>query len=310
MTAWSKTSIVYNQPSKLLGLPDFYYRKRNCDTNLTSNTPANQYQIQKQIQNTVRVHASLYTANVAPLNAYTQPTKTTNNVCWNQMSDRPIPSVQRVTVSTGYFNSINNRHHSITSSKPGSQTPGGIGCDIKHNSYDRYLNRLKGKGPLRRGIIPTTFGTPIPFNLAYPVYGGKVTKTNIVTGCNCPISNKESNLSNDIKIYDNPLWYPEPSGNYVFIVGEYVYAIQSGNNYYTRAQITAINDGIYTVEFDNGNTENIRDISTLLIYFPCNCNGTINGETYSSGFLNKITDNLDSSCIYPNITSNFSQVFN
>lgn len=309
MTSWSKTSIVYNEPSKSLGLPDIYYRKRNCDTNITSNTPANQYQIQKQIQKTVRVNASLYAANLAPLNAYKQPTIETNGVCWNQMSDRPMPSIQHATVPTGYFNSINSRHHSVTSSKPGSQTPGGIGCDIKHNSYERYLNRLKGKGPLRRGVIPPTFGTPIPFNLVHPVYGGKVVKTNIVTGCNCPIDNRENNLARDIYLYKNTLWQPEPIRNYIFIVGEYVYAKQSGNNYFTRAQITAIDDGVYTVQFDNGNIENITDNNALLIYFPCNCNGTINGETYSSGFLDKITDNFGFSCLFPNISKNFEQVY-
>ncbi len=30
---------------------------------------------------------------------------------------------------------------SITSLRPGAMSPGGSGVDIKHNSYDRYLNR-------------------------------------------------------------------------------------------------------------------------------------------------------------------------
>ena len=184
-----KTSIVYNNPNKLIGLPPYYYRYRNCDTNLTSNTPSNQYQILKLIQKTVRIPGSLYTSNLGPLNAYVKPISNPSEnlygVCWNQMSDRPVPSVQKATTPTGYANSLNSRHHSVTSGRPGCQTPGGAGCDIKHNSYDRYLNRLKGKGPLRRGYIPPTFGAPIPFNPAFPVYGGKTTKTNIVTGCNC-----------------------------------------------------------------------------------------------------------------------------
>jgi hypothetical protein len=185
MTYW-QTSIVNNNPSKLLHLPPYYYRWRNCDTNLTSNIPTNQYQRLKLIQNTVRAYSSLYTANIGPLTAYKPPTLESHLVCWNQMSDRPLPSVQKTTVPTGYFNSIhNNRHHSITSSKPGSQTPGGIGCDIKHNSYDRYLNRLKGKGPLKGGRIPANFGLPVPFNPAFPVYGGKTVKTAIVSSCDC-----------------------------------------------------------------------------------------------------------------------------
>lgn len=166
---------------------DYYYRCRNCDTNMTSNNPQNQYQRQKIIQNTVRVPCSLYTMNIGSLNAYVKPNNK-YNVCWNQMSDRPIPSYQKTFVPTGKNNSLNSKKQSVTSSKPGSQSPGGYGVDIKHNSYDRYLNRLKGKSALRRGVIPPNIGPPyIPFNNAYPIYGGKITKTSIVNGCICPI---------------------------------------------------------------------------------------------------------------------------
>lgn len=218
MSQCSKTSIVFNYPWKCVGLPPFYHRWRVCNTNLTGNTPADQYQKLKLIQNTVRVAASLYTANLGPLTAYTRPITDPSvglyGVCWNQMSDRPVPSVQRASVPTGYNNSLNRRHSSVTSSKPGSQTPGGAGCDIKHNSYDRYLNRLKGKGPLRRGVIPRGFGAPIPFNPAFPVYGGKTTKTNIVTGCNCLSTDPTwTQADQSAQIYNDPLWYPYPSGN-------------------------------------------------------------------------------------------------
>jgi hypothetical protein len=162
-----------------------YYKCRNCDTNLTANTPANRYQIQKLIQNTVRVPASEYVMNKASLNVVPNG----KDVCWNQQSDRSVPSIQKATIPTGMFNSMNGKHTSHTSSRPGCQTPGGVGCDIKHNSYDRYLNRLKGKKILKRGIIPPEFALPtIPFNRAYPVYGGKLVKTAIVSGykCACP----------------------------------------------------------------------------------------------------------------------------
>jgi hypothetical protein len=159
-----------------------YYKCRNCDTNITANTPANRYQIQKLIQNTVRVPSSEYLMNKASLNVVS----TGKEVCWNQQSDRPFPSVQKATIPTGMFTSMNGKHTSHTSSRPGCQTPGGVGCDIKHNSYDRYLNRLKGKKILKRGIIPPEFALPtIPFNRAYPVYGGKLVKTSIVAGCKC-----------------------------------------------------------------------------------------------------------------------------
>jgi hypothetical protein len=177
---------------------------------------------------------------------------------------------------------MNIHNTSVTSSKPGCQTPGGIGCDIKHNSYDRYLNRLKGKAPLRRGKIPPNFGKPIIFNPAFPVYGGKTTKTNIINGCNCPIISQEK--SQDIGIYKNPFWQPYPNVNYSFNPGSYVYAKQIGNNYYTRAIVLSNNNGIYIIKFDNGVIET-TNINQLQIYFPCNCNGLIKNINFKSDYL-------------------------
>ena len=306
MTSFSKTAIVYNQPNKIIGLPEYYYRARTCDTNLTSNTPASQYQRLKLIQNTVRVYASLYVSNLGPLEAYRQPTNATYGVCWNQMSDRPVPSVQKSVIPTGTNCALNRRHTSVTSSRPGCQAPGGVGCDIKHNSYDRYLNRLKGKGPLRRGVIPPTFGAPIPFNPAFPIYGGKTTKTNIVNGCDCPIGTPQQNLQQDIQIYNNPYWQPYPTANYVFNVNDYVYAIQTGNTFYTKAIILSIDNGIYIIKFDNGIQQTVTNVSDLLIYYPCNCNGEINGTIYKSGFISTGGDLADV-CLFPNITGILSQ---
>jgi hypothetical protein len=301
MTSCGKTSIVYNQSNKTFGLPPYYYRVRSCDTNLNSNTPADQYQKLKLIQNTVRVYGSLYTANLGPLTAYKQPISNPNKgfygVCWNQMSDRPVASYQPTSIPTGYNTSMNRRHTSVTSSKPGSQTPGGYGCDIKHNSYDRYLNRLKGKGPLRRGVIPPNFGKPIPFNPAFPIYGGKTTKTNIVNGCDCPIGTPQQNLQQDIRIYNDPLYYPESSGNCSFQVGNYVYAIEGSNTYYSRAIITDIIDGIYSIQFDDG-TIQTATFSQLLVYFPCNCNYTPSTNAQEA-ILQEF--NSTGTCIYPTV---------
>lgn len=346
----SRTSIVYNVPNKLFGLPPYYYRLRACDTNLTSNTPANQYQRLKLIQNTVRVYASLYTSNLGPLSAYQNPGVATHNVCWNQMSDRVVPSVQRSVIPSGTNCSLNRKTTSVTSSRPGCQSPGGIGCDIKHNSYDRYLNRLKAKGPLRRGTVSPTFGIPfIPFDPAYPVYGGKTLKTNIVTGCDCPISTNKNNIQvddmvekntiletgvadlnqvdskqfvttnnittnnmktthdNNVLIYNDPLYQPYPSGSeFSFNIGEYVYAIQRGNYYYTRAIIEhKYNNLTYLIQFDDGVSE-IQTINSLLPYYPCNCGGQINSKTYSTGFLvtNSRTSDFYYSPLYPEYVPN------
>jgi hypothetical protein len=292
----SLTSLVYNAPyAKQLGIPQFYYRYRSCNPNFPNRTQtsvggftsADQYQKLKVIQDTVRVYSSLYTSNLGPLTAYTHPpvgswVKTPSGqyfiggygVCWNQMSDRPVPSVQKASIPTGYATSMNRRHTSVTSSKPGSQTPGGIGCDIKHNYYNRYLNRLKGKGPMRRGVVPPNFGKPIVFNPAFPVYGGKTMKTNIVdAGCDCPIYNPSENVQQDITIYNNPLYSLYPSGNISFNVGDYVYAIENGNNYYSQAIVIAkLESDIYTIQFNDGKIQT-NTISELLIYYPCNCIG-------------------------------------
>jgi hypothetical protein len=306
-----KTSLVFNCHSKEVGLPPYYYRCRNCDTNLNGDSPADQYQKLKLIQNTVRVQGSLYTANLGPLSAYKKPTNATYGVCWNQMSDRPVPSVQRASVPTGYNTSMNRRHTSVTSSKPGSQTPGGIGCDIKHNSYDRYLNRLKGKGPLRRGKIPDTFGLPIPFNPAFPIYGGKTVKTNIVSGCDCPIGTPASYLQQDIRAYYNPLYYPDPSNNYyVFNVGSLVYAEITPNTYYSKGTITAISDNppvptsTYTVQFDIINSSGEKETVTkggytsneLLPYFNCDCSTQL--KLYGTDTSN-LSSNYSSTCYLP-----------
>jgi len=269
---YSKTSLMYKYPynysSNNKTKDEYYYRLRSCDTNLNSNTPANQYQKLKLIQNTVRVASSLYTMNLGSLNAYVKPTSATYNVCWNQMSDRPIPSVQKTYVPTYGSNST---RHTVTGPRPGAQSPGGVGCDIKHNSYDRYLNRLKGKAPLRRGIIPPNFGAPIPFNRAFPIYGGKTTKTSIVSNCDCPIISK----NDDSRIYDNPLYYPEPNITCtdIFKVGDYVYATEGDSPYFVKALIIDFDliTEIYTVQFEDESTED-RLCNQLKIYFPCDCN--------------------------------------
>jgi hypothetical protein len=298
-----KTSIVFNHPNKIVGLPPYYYRYRNCDTNLNGNTPADQYQKLKLIQNTVRVQGSLYTSNLGPLSAYKKPISDPQaqlyGVCWNQMSDRPVPSVQRASIPTGYNTSMNRRHTSVTSSKPGSQTPGGIGCDIKHNSYDRYLNRLKGKGPLRRGIIPPGFGAPIPFNPAFPIYGGKTVKTNIVSGCDCPIGTPAQNLNQDIRVYNDPNYQPDTTPNfYVYTVGSFVYAKYSTNHYYSKGTITAITEeppissSTYTVQFiidASAVTQNGYTYNELIPYFNCDCTG--NSEFINFG--NQLVINVE-----------------
>ena len=240
-------------------------------TQLSCEDPAAQYQTLKIIQNTVRVPSSLYTMTLAALNIYQKPSLVYRNVNWNQMSDRKEPHYQRVTVSSRGSSTKG----TITRHRPGASTPGGRGCDIKHNSYDRYLGRLKGKGPVRRGVIPPNFGEPIVFNPAFPIYGGKTTKTSIVSGCNCDDS------SNDSKIYEvnnSPIDF---SYDVVFNIGTYVYATNLDGYYVQALVVGKSNDGFeYTVEYNDGTTAT-KSSYDLLIYFPCStsnaCASTIYG---------------------------------
>ena len=107
-----------------------------CDSNCS-------YEItQKRIWKQVRAYSSLFTMAKAAANVTTSsnlPLATYSNVNWNQSSDRNQPSKQDAVVpSRG-----NSTRHSITRERPGACSPGGKGVDIKHNSYDRYLNRRK-----------------------------------------------------------------------------------------------------------------------------------------------------------------------
>lgn len=255
MSIYSRTSLIVNQNPKQCGLVPYYYRCRNCDTNLTSDAPADQYQRLKLIQKTVRVPSSLYTMNLGAL--------TTNHgsgVSWNQMSDRTVASVQKSTVP-----SVRSTRHSSTSSRPGGQNPGGIGCDIKHNSYERRLNRLKGKAALKRGPVPANFGAPIVSTQVNPVTGGKTMTTNIVTSCVCSTANQN-------RLYINDNNYNLNDSNYTFEVGQKVYAIHSGETYYSTATVTIkYSDVLYQVQFQKDSSLEDKPIGELKIYYNCVC---------------------------------------
>ena len=132
----------------------------------TCNTSGSYLDItQKRIWNTVRVPASEYIMNIGSLSVYQQPSTNPiySGVNWNQMSDRALPAnlniskISKINVVPSHGNSTK---YSITRDRPGSQRPGGIGVDVKHGSYARYLARLKGKGPLRTQSV-STLGTQI-----------------------------------------------------------------------------------------------------------------------------------------------------
>ena len=296
---------------------------RSCNNNLTSNDPASQYQRQKIIQNTVRVPSSLYTMNLAGLSAYKKPLNIPQfvqqngsgyiapaKVYWNQMSDRPRPANQVAKVASGSSYHTSSTRHTITRLRPGAMSPGGVGVDIKHNSYDRYLNRLKGKSALRRGIIPPTFGEDIPFNNVFPVYGGKTVKTAIINGCDCPDTNvNDTNDTNDQNklIYGSTLNAIQDeilSVKYAFNIGDFVW----GKKYETdtmlyKGEIVDIENGQYVVHFDDVTTT--LAYCELVIYFDCdNCaNQTSLKEQLLVNFPNERTIQSDGTllCQFLNI---------
>ena len=235
---------------------------RQCNNNMSYNDPASQYQTLKIIQNTVRVPASLYTHDLGALTVYQTPGLL--GVNWNQMSDRRIRHIQPNIVTGGSFYHGSSTKHTITRARPGAGCPGGSGVDIKHNSYDRYLNRLKGRGPVRRGVIPPNFGKPIVFNAAFPIYGGKTTKTSIVTGCNCPIDGGVNT-----EIYETLADPQRYQFIYEFDVGAVVYATNS-DGYYVKATIISKNGDIYEVEYAEDESIATKTVDELLPYYNCN----------------------------------------
>jgi hypothetical protein len=259
-------------------------RCSGCNQNLASDDPASIYQKQKIIQKTVRVPSSLFTMNLASLNVYEKPQNNYNivdvngspyitspNVNWNQMSDRKIPHHQVVKTASGSTYGASSTKHTITRLRPGALSPGGSGVDIKHNSYERYLNRIKGKAPLRRGVVPPNLELYIPFNRAYPVYGGKVMKTSIVNNCNCPDTKED-----DARLYkSNDYQYKINNVTYQFNIGDLVWAKKTQDaKEYEKAIIVSIDNetGFATIRFDDG-TEIMVNKCELLIYFDCgDCN--------------------------------------
>ena len=94
----------------------------------------------RRIYNTFRIRSSEFTMNKAAFNVFAGRSPTFN-LSWNQSSDRSVAGISRAIVPSRGSSVRGTR----TGTRPGSQGPGGIGVDIKHNSYDRYLLRKKGK---------------------------------------------------------------------------------------------------------------------------------------------------------------------
>lgn len=258
------------------------FRKQGAYNRLQSTDPASQYLKQQLIFGSKYKDSSFYAMNLAALSAYNSPSANSQIVTqndtpyyvpphtyWNQQSDRPYPSNQKPVTASGSTYHSSSTKHSIMRMRPGAMSPGGKGVDIKHNSYDRYLNKLKGSAPLRQGPIPPNFGAPIPFNRAYPIYGGKTFKVGLIPQCNC-----SKNGITEKDIYGNPLSSIQDqilSVTYHFSVGDFVWA-RKINNIFKKAQIKEIVNDSFVIEFTDDNTIQIVSSNNVFIYSECNCN--------------------------------------
>lgn len=229
---------------------------------VSNSAPAVQYQTQKQIQKTVRVPASLYTFALKSLAGFERPLSTGQwvqqagsfyyippTVRWNQMSDRAVPSISKVKTASGGTYHTSSVRHSITRARPGAMHAGGEGCDIKHNCYDRYLNRIKGQAPLRRGVIPPHYGAPVPSTRAFPIQGGKVVKTAIVNGCAplCP-SHPEETLGATPVCGVQPVRNPFVEGETVWIPSKRNVAVYATTENATTAVVYTVVRGTTRIQ--------------------------------------------------------------
>jgi len=100
--------------------------------------------ISNKINNLVMMQSSLYNENTA---AKVVGCATKNNCnpvgsfITNNLSDRVVLSIAKASVPTRG----NSLKSTITSLRPGALTPGGVGVDVKHGSYSRYLALKKGR---------------------------------------------------------------------------------------------------------------------------------------------------------------------
>ena len=164
----------------------YHQRCITCPTDVSFSNAGIKEITQKRIQNQVRAPASLYTMNLAALNvtgpSSNAPLTTTGfyNVNWNQSSDRnrasnsQLPNNQKPRYVPTRGNSLTS---TLTAHRPGASAPGGIGVDIKHNSYDRYLARLKSKN------LKTQANSATPDPKKYS--GNKTKMYGMISGCVC-----------------------------------------------------------------------------------------------------------------------------
>lgn len=259
---------IYDETNNTCSIMNVNKSCRGCYKNISSDDPAIINQKQKIIQKVVRTNSSLYTMNIAGLNVYQEPSQKYQVVeqaganyiippglNWNQMSDRSRPSHQIVKTGSGSTYGSSSLRGSKVRNRPGAMSPGGSGVDIKHNSYERYLNRIKGKGLLKKGKIQIDDGQKMT--------GGKDSRLAIVNNCFCE-KNDNVNMNNMIEF--NDVMY---NIQYNFRENQKVLVRKNKyNKVWYKGIIIEIIDDVYLIDFGNGIPEEINiSVYPIIPYF-------------------------------------------
>lgn len=145
---------------------------------------------------------------------------------------------------------------SIKSDMEGSRTI----ANKKHGSYDRYLRQIKSRELKSNGR-----------------------KLGIVDGCHCN-DDVVGEWVSPIDISDRFITQEKS-----FNIGDNVYAMRQGNNFYEKGLVTGKDSEIYEIyeiqyhPFNNDNTNReAKMIEDLQTFFECPCGSIKNGDVYIS----------------------------
>jgi hypothetical protein len=143
----SKTQILFNTYGRWGTCTD-----PNC-VNLCLKKEEKLRQREKQIQNQVGVESSqmmdvksAFTIGedlMKKPRTYSKFENVLPNYPFRNLSDRSVGSNSAIKFHNNVPTRGSSTVSSVTSNKPGSSAPGGIGVDVKHGSYARYLGKLK-----------------------------------------------------------------------------------------------------------------------------------------------------------------------
>ena len=138
-----------------------------CNSDPATCDWVNQLTTQKQLWGLVRQSSSTFLETksavnvIGPLNGTysNKPLNIHKGVNWNQSSDRNVAGIEQRNVS-----------RKNTRQRPGGSGGRGVGVDVKHNSYARFLARKKGK--LLTTMPNLSYGAKTP-DLDTPIKGNK-----------------------------------------------------------------------------------------------------------------------------------------